>query len=148
MNLATLVFAALSSWAPNVDKDVCQEVAQAVTNATQEVRQGPRFALELAALAVEESRLAPWVLDGSCNSHVWRISDEGKRLMRVGDCDGGNAFGAWQVRTDLSVGHGIETAKPLNLRQAALIVAHVWVHTPQAWSPWRKAKVLAARIRL
>lgn len=53
--------------------------------------------IELAAQAQVETRFMPWVLDGSCNNPAWRIS---RRGWERNACDGGLAYGPWQMHEE------------------------------------------------
>jgi hypothetical protein len=139
-----LVFAALTTWAPKATPAVVEEIAEAIAESVQAVGRGEQTALELAALAVEETGLADYVVDGRCNRADWRASAEGRRVMRRGDCDGGHAVGVWQIHP---VSGGPTAEALLDVHVAALFAARLWVRRPQAWTPWRLAVRMAREWR-
>jgi hypothetical protein len=141
MILYNVVFAALTAWAPKADAAIVQETAEAIAEATESVGRGEQTALELAALAVTESRLAPWVARAQCNDPSWRRSAEGRDAMKVGDCDGGVAVSVFQIHPR----RGGPTAKDLrDVKVAALFAARMWLVRPSAWTSWKIATRLAA----
>jgi hypothetical protein len=84
----------------------------------------------LAALAVLESRFAPWVVDGSCNDTAWR---QAHQMQKV--CDGGKAQGAWQMQDVPFAGAGAA-------RQASAALFLMRSH-PGQWATQRAAWKLA-----
>jgi hypothetical protein len=140
MTIYMLVFSALTAWAPKADVRVVQELAEAISDAGV----GSTTALEMAALAVLESGLQPWVLDGRCNDRNWRESVRGHEVMRLykATCDGGVAVGAWQWHPRAG---GPTKSDMLDLRTAALVVARTWPVNRRAWTPWRVAVRMAGQ---
>lgn len=143
MNLLTTLVMVLSTRLPAAPPEVISDVADAIEVATRATGHDARFAIELAELAALESGLAPWVLNGDCNRASWRATHIS--IMRgTTHCDGGRAFGAWQVHQD-----GEWAASDLlNVHTAALIIARRWAASPAAWTPWRIAKRRASAWRV
>jgi hypothetical protein len=149
MNALAAVLIVFETRLPNIAPEVRTEAAEAIATAVEATGRDTRFAIEIAELAVEESGLAPWVLDGRCNDPKWRFSKEGKRTMHgTSHCDGGLAVGAWQIHPD----HGWVDANGfhpdlgyLNLYDASLYVVSEWALHPQRWTPWKHVKEQAAR---
>jgi hypothetical protein len=136
MTLAAAVFIALHAWAPAVPVATVQTFADAIALAAKAHGYGERFALELAAVAVEESGLADYVLSGQCNDPDWRGSPEGKKAMTRGSCDGGFAVGAWQIHARSG---GPSVRDLLDVSTAAGIAAVLWARSPYIWTTWPKA---------
>lgn len=92
-----------------------------------------RTALLLTAIAKWETggSWAKWIDDGSCNDAVWRIVHAA--TMHGGDCDGGRAWGLWQVHApgdDPSVGRAYVADRRTGIR-AALGIARASLHAGQ-----------------
>lgn len=90
--------------------------------------------LRLAAIASEETRFAPHVLNGDCNRQGWRALHKSKA------CDGGLAFGPWQIHEHAwsSVSsEDVASAEPLAHAWAAVKLLH---KNPLAWSVWDVAR--------
>lgn len=139
MTIAAAVFSALHAWLPAVPIATVETFADAIAVATDAAHHGERFALELAAVAVEESHLTDYVLSGQCNDPAWRRSPEGLRAMAHdsrGNCDGGSAIGAWQVHTYPG---GPSVRDLLDVHVAACIVARLWDASPYLWTTWARA---------
>lgn len=146
MTPLALVLTVLSTGAPQARPEVITDVAEAIVSAVEETGHDVREAIELAELAVEESHLAPWVMDGRCNDPGWRATTEAKRLMRgTTGCDGGHALSAWQVHVYPG---GPSKAVLLNIHDAALYVAQEWAVHPQRWSTWKRVRQQSARWRI
>lgn len=65
---------------------------------TKHARPALYSAAVLAGLGYFEGvRFAAYVDDGRCNDLEWRRTDEGKNLLRFGDCDHSRAYSLWQV---------------------------------------------------
>lgn len=94
--------------------------------------QAPRRALELAAVAVEETRLKRWAVEGACNSPTWRREHRADLA-----CDGGHAWGAFQVHPgeglDRVVGHHVAPAELLGSAGAAPAWA-LYARNPAGWT--------------
>jgi hypothetical protein len=58
---------------------------------------GTRTARLLMCVAFYESGFRGYVDDGRCDDALWRATPTGRRIMRRGDCDGGNARSLWQL---------------------------------------------------
>jgi hypothetical protein len=87
----------------------------------------------LASQAFVESRFMPWVVDQRCNDDAWRSRQTG--WIRA-SCDGGKAFGPWQVQDEAFRG-----ASPVFQAQRAL----EWMRSrPRAWTTWKAARSHAA----
>jgi hypothetical protein len=116
---------ALLAWNPatgargNTPDSVLAQYAQAIAN----VCKTDIECLELAAIASQESRFAPYVLDYSCNR------------VRHG-CDGGHAYGAYQMH------EGTWTAKDIrhcDIETQTNIAMKLYRKRPWAWSTHRAA---------
>jgi hypothetical protein len=57
----------------------------------------PKAGLILMSLAFNESRFRAYVDDGRCNDTTWRKSPLGRRLLKLGSCDGGIAYSLFQI---------------------------------------------------
>jgi hypothetical protein len=87
----------------------------------------------LAAQAFVETRFVSWAVDQSCNDASWRAT---RRGWERASCDGGVAWGPWQVHDERFRG-----ASPAF--QASVV--HALMHSrPQAWTTWRLARSHAA----
>lgn len=102
--LTTYVLVAMTAWSPKADPERLQAIALDI--AAVSLEDAPLFpddpsrareVLLLASIARYESGFAEWVDDGRCNDKAWLASDEGKHLHRGSTCDGGRAYGLWQV---------------------------------------------------
>ena len=87
----------------------------------------------LAAQAFVETRFVVWAVDQRCNDPMWLANRRGWERRA---CDGGLAFGPWQVHDERFRG-----ASPAF--QASVV--HERMHAnPQAWTTWRSARSHAA----
>lgn len=131
--LTKYVLAALVAWLPSAPKPLLGDVASAVAEASNG---DVRLATELAALGLEESHYAEWVIDGRCNSGTWRSSPEAAPMLKIGTCDWSHAFGAWQM-------HHYEGGAPvedlLDLHAGARAAAALWKVNPALWTPHKRA---------
>jgi hypothetical protein len=131
--LALYLAAVLAVVAPQLHEgrrdSIAQDVA-AVVLADHEERafpddeNGQQTGLLLLALAHHETgrSWATWIDDGSCNNPAWREAHW--LLLRHGDCDGGHAWGMWQVHApgnDDTVGRGYVLDRKAGIRAALLI---------------------------
>jgi hypothetical protein len=85
--------------------------------------------LLLASQAFVESRFMPWVVDGSCNDDTWRERQPGWTRK---SCDGGHAFGPWQIHDPRLLG-----ASPAEHARKAVEILRT---NPKAWTTWRAAQ--------
>ena len=133
MNALTLYLAAvLAVVAPQLREGLRDSIAQDVATvvltderAFPDDENGSQTGLLLLAIAHHETgrSWASWIDDGSCNDSAWRASHW--RWLKGGDCDGGNAWGMWQVHApgdDDRVGHGYVLDRKVGIR-AALVIA-------------------------
>ena len=92
-------------------------------------------ALELAAVAVLETRLAVWVSDGSCNLARWRAAHPDRA-----PCDDGHAWGPFQVHPgrhiDALVGHHVTTVE---LLESIEVPWRLYAVHPEAWTTRARA---------
>ena len=94
----------------------------------------PLECLYQASIASEETRFAPYVLDGRCNDAGWRALHIEKA------CDSGLAFGPWQIQAHAWASVSSEderNAGPLAHAQAAVKLLR---KNPLAWSVWDVAR--------
>lgn len=101
--------------------------------AIADVCTGREECIRFAAQAFVEDQLLPWVLDQRCNDAAWRRSQPGWIHK---SCDGGLAFGPWQVHDERFRG-----ASPGY--QAAVALQLMRDH-PYFWTTWRAARSHAA----
>jgi hypothetical protein len=137
-----MVMLALLTWLPRVPEATIQTATQAIVEATAHRPHAEQLALELAALATEESRLASYVLSGQCNDKNWRSSPEGLKRMRHGNCDSGDAFGAFQIHLWQP---GVSKDDLLDIKKASIIAADLWSQSPQLWTSKDRALARAAQ---
>src|SRR5579871_2044378 len=67
--------------------------------------------------------LPSWIDDGKCNEEKWRTDHP--QWIKGGDCDGGHAWGMWQVHPpneDAAIGHTYVADRKVGIR-AALTIA-------------------------
>lgn len=57
----------------------------------------------LASIAFFESRYRDYVSSGNCNDYEWRQSTEGRKLLSLGDCDGGLARSIFQLHMGIGI---------------------------------------------
>jgi hypothetical protein len=130
--LSIYLLTVLSAIAPRVPASRLESIAADVAAVTlAEPRafdgdsSGQRTALLLLSIARWETggSWAAWVDDGRCNDPAWRAAHAA--LMKGGDCDGGAAYGLWQVHApgdDPAVGRTYVADRRVGIR-AALAVA-------------------------
>lgn len=100
----------------------------------------PRECLTLAALASEETRFAPYTLNGDCNNHDWRLAHKMDKA-----CDGGEAYGPWSIHKSAWYSVDPDIAPPDTQNGAFDAPTHVWVAVrilrkrPMAWTTYRAA---------
>lgn len=127
-NFFPLLLAALTSWG------VPAPTADTYARAMAAVCASERECVRLASYAfVESAHFAPWVLDESCNSKEWR---DGRRGWERRACDGGLAYGPWQVHDEAMRG-----ASPEFQASYALVLLR---RDRTLWSTWRAAESHAA----
>jgi hypothetical protein len=87
----------------------------------------------LAAQAFVETRFVDWVVDGSCNDPTWRKS---RRGWERAACDGGHAYGAWQIHDSrlLGASAGFQASVALGMMRAH----------PELWTTRAAARSQAA----
>jgi hypothetical protein len=86
---------------------------------------GQRTALLLVAIAHYETgrSWASWIDSGKCNDAKWRAAHP--QWIKSGDCDGGHAYGMWQVHPpneDATIGRTYVADRKTGIR-AALSIA-------------------------
>jgi len=87
-------------------RDVSYEIATLFETATpfwNDDLAGRRSAFVALSVAFWETRFRGYVDDGRCNDPVWRKSAQAGKLMKLGTCDGGNAYSIFQVHYKCSV---------------------------------------------
>jgi hypothetical protein len=103
--LSAYVLTAMKKWATNAGAKPSHldEIANTISEVVLENPRtwhnsnGGREAILMASIAFYESGFADYVDEMKCNDKKWRASSDGKSAMRNGDCDGGIAWGVWQV---------------------------------------------------
>ena len=125
--------AVLTEWATAI-ADVC--------NLDEDGRKlTPLECLTQAAIASEETRFAPYILDGSCNIQGWRALHHLDKK-----CDGGKAYGPWQVWQPAWVsvaplgGENPDTRDPF---EHALVARRLLLKNPHGWMTYDAAKAKA-----
>jgi hypothetical protein len=106
-------------------------------------------ALELLAIAEEESGFHKYVDDGTCNREAKanRKAGNSKRDPR-GDCDGGDSFGDWQIQpgwmVDRIIGRPTTGWELVADRKLSVVAAWgIRDLRPSAWTVWPRARVRA-----
>lgn len=121
------VLLALERWTGQPD-DALVPWAHAIADGAADRRE----AVQLAAIAANESKMLPWVLDGRCNDAAWRATRSG---WQRSSCDNGFAVSAFQRHSLALLG-----ASP----EAVVADAVKWLRAwPQAWTTWRAARAQA-----
>jgi hypothetical protein len=132
-----LILAALLSWNPAngargaTTDDTLAEWANVIAS----VCQGTRECLTLAALASEETRFSPWVLDGSCNHQGWRALHHKDKV-----CDGGKAYGPWQVWADAWAKVSSVPPEMSGPQEYAAVALHLLRANPRGWMVYDAAR--------
>jgi hypothetical protein len=111
--------------------DVTRARAEAIAEGLARVSAGDaERALELAAVAVLETKLQPWATDGRCNEPRWRALHPARPT-----CDGGRAWGPFQVHAgpgvDALAGHHVTTAELLT---SVDVPWRLYLVHPEAWT--------------
>lgn len=127
-----------------------EEIAQQVADEAEK-RGGTKWrqwrtALELVAIAFEETGFASLVDDGSCNS-PYTQEPATSMIRALGGCDHGRAWTVWQLHPDLTtdVQHGIQGPDLVADRTLAIHVAwDLRLVRPMAWTVWQMAARRAA----
>jgi hypothetical protein len=118
LDLTAYIVGAMIEWSPTLTEDRARPIAADIAQVALEgepllpgdtTRAGT--ALLLAAIGWYESGWATWVGDGSCNNPEWRQA-HAELLKKTGDCDGGKAFGYWQVHPFESKYHPLAVFHP------------------------------------
>jgi hypothetical protein len=125
------ILAALLAWNPLAGKraGTSDEILAAYAEFIANVCADPLECLTVAALASEESRFAPWVLDTSCNG----LRQSGNRLA----CDKGNAWGAWQLHQGTWTALDLSVVTP---QAQAEVAVRLYRRAPYLWSTYKVAK--------
>jgi hypothetical protein len=129
--LTAYVLAAMTAWAPRADPKHLHDIALDI--AAVSLEQAPLFkdddhrartALLFASIARYESDYAEWVDDGRCNDRAWLASEEGKRVHHGSTCDGGHAYGLWQVHhyAGLPTGEEMVADRRVAIRAAMVVL--------------------------
>lgn len=94
-----------------------------------------RECVRMASLAFHESRMFPWVLDQRCNDAAWRKAQKTPWIRE--SCDGGHAYGPWQV-------HDARFAGMSPAMQANAVLFLLRAH-PELWTTRVRSERWAAR---
>lgn len=126
--LALYIASVLSVIAPTMRTERRMSVATDIATVTiseprlfDDDENGQKTGLLLTSLPHYETgrSWATWVDNGSCNDPVWRASHA--LWMKGGDCDGGKAWGMWQVHApgdDPAIGKTYVTNRQTGIRAA------------------------------
>lgn len=84
-------------------EEIATDIAEVVIRESRiwDGSNGSREAILLASLAFWESHYEDYVDEFKCNDREWRVSKEGRETLKAGDCDGGHAWGIWQVHLSM-----------------------------------------------
>lgn len=125
---------------------IARQVSAEASSRTGNRRAIARHALELLAVAFEESRFAVLVDDGSCNEPY--VEEPARsRIRALGGCDSGRAFTLWQLHPESThdVQVGVTGTDLLGDRTLAIRISWELLWTrPVAWSTWSRASRRAA----
>lgn len=128
---AAIILAALVHWTSGrIPAETLEPWASAMVDACTSERE----CIQLAALAFEETGFSAPAIDGRCNDPAWRAAQRG---WWRGSCDGGLAWGPWQLHDAAAIG-----ASP---NEQALIAVAFLRQSPRAWTTWDRARALADR---
>lgn len=126
--------------------ETCENIADAVGGDTAQIRMG----LDVLAVAFEESHLARYVDDGTCNLTDPTMKQAHARELAGGDCDGGRSFTVWQfhegVFDHLRELTGLVVTSEELIGDRGLAAASAWGlrrSNPGAWATWPRAKARA-----
>jgi hypothetical protein len=133
-----LILAALLVWNPGGVRgsrgSTTDETLGGWAQAIAAVCQGTRECLMLAALASEETRFAPYVLNGDCNRQGWRALHKMDKV-----CDSGHSYGPWAIMDTTwarEAPFAPESADPNAYAQVAL---HLLRTNPHGWMTYDAA---------
>lgn len=130
--LAIYLSGVLATIAPSMHADrresIADDVATVVMSedrAFDDDADGQRTALLLLSIAHYETgrSWASWIDNGKCNDEKWRTDHP--QWIKGGDCDGGHAWGMWQVHPpneDAAIGRTYVADRKVGIR-AALAIA-------------------------
>lgn len=113
--LAIYLAGVLATIAPSMHADRRESIADDIaTVALSEDRafdddaNGQKTALLLTSIAHYETgrSWASWIDNGKCNDEKWRTDHP--QWIKGGDCDGGHAYGMWQVHPPKDPNTGVE----------------------------------------
>jgi hypothetical protein len=144
--MALYIFAALLFWNPSLGgrstttDTVLHQWADMIAMQCGDTRE----CMRLAAIASEESRFAPYILDGKCNDSKWRLTNKVDKK-----CDHGLAFGPWQIQEHAWETYSGIDKSGINCRETCNMDLHVYVaisilqKNPHAWSVYTVAAAKA-----
>lgn len=130
--LALYLVAVLATIVPRMHGDRRESIATDIATVVLEGQRafdddatGQQTGLLATSLAHYETgrSWASWIDDGSCNEPAWRARHAD--LLRAGDCDGGHAWGMWQVHVpgdSVTLGKALVADRKAGIR-AALAIA-------------------------
>jgi hypothetical protein len=132
MTLAAYILWALTTWTSS--RHIPAEQLQPWADAMAAVCQHTDECITLAALSFEETGYTPWAVDQSCNDEQWRNRQRG--WIRAA-CDGGAAFGPWQLHDSRA-----QNASPDI--QASVALEFLRSRGIKQWTTWSRAQKLTA----
>lgn len=130
--LAIYLAGVLATIIPNMRADRRESIANDIAvvvmsedRAFDDDANGQKTGLLLLSIAHYETgrSWASWIDDGKCNDPAWRTTHP--QWIKGGDCDGGHAYGMWQVHPpneDDTIGRTYVTNRQTGIR-AALTIA-------------------------